>query len=257
MKDRLFVHLPYSQATRRLPELLEAGLQPEIALRGQDLDQINSHELRNLAALIRQAGVSSTLHAPFHDLNPGALDPLVSSVTRLRFEQCFEVAENLGSRLIVFHPGYERWRYGHRWALWLEESLKFWPPLIERATASGIRIALENVFDHEPTPLCQLLDRLGGPFFGHCFDLGHWNLFDRQGIEHWFSALGRHMIHVHLHDNDGSADQHLGLGAGTIELSGLIQRLYEQPRAPSMTLEAHEESALNLSLAYLEKLGLI
>jgi len=37
-----------------------------------------------------------------------------------------EIAELLAPKIVVFHSGYEKWKYGHRVDIWLEESLTTW-----------------------------------------------------------------------------------------------------------------------------------
>jgi len=257
MKERLFVHLPISSAGDWLPGFIHNRLCPEFALKAEDLDRPDLSHLDRIGRQLAAQQLRCTLHAPFHDLNPGALDPKVAEVTHLRFLRTLEAAQSLGAELVVFHPGYERWRYGHRPELWLEQSLKFWPEIIRRAQSANIRIALENVFDQAPDPLALLLERLGCAHFGHCFDIGHWHIFRQQELDDWLERLGPHLFHLHLHDNDGTLDQHLALGDGTIELSSMFDRLVFHDSRPSCTLEAHSRPVLERSLAYLRKRGLI
>jgi endonuclease IV len=87
--------------------------------------------LEHVAERFRSAGLSITVHAPFFDLNPGALDPYVFEATAIRCRQTLAAADRLGARLVVFHPGYEFWKYGGKDQLWLDASLEFWPPIIE------------------------------------------------------------------------------------------------------------------------------
>ncbi len=174
MSERLHVHLPYRNLEAGLPLVLDQGLQPEIAFRGPDLDAASLQELRGLGRRLAGAGLAVTVHGPFHDLNPGALEPLVWQATRQRFLQTLEAAAALGARLVVFHPGYERWKYGGQDHLWLEQNLLFWPPLLVVARQAGIKIAVENIFETVPATLVALFQAFPQADFGHCFDVGHW-----------------------------------------------------------------------------------
>jgi len=60
------------------------------------------------------------------DLSPGAVDNKIKEVTLVRFNQVFDIAEELCPASIVFHSGYEKWKYAFRVDIWLEESLKTW-----------------------------------------------------------------------------------------------------------------------------------
>lgn len=249
MPDRLHVHIPFRNLEAARPFLLENGLQPEIAFRGPDLDSAVPGELRETGRQLAAAGLRCTVHAPFHDLNPGALEPLVREVTRQRCTQALDAAAALGAALVVFHPGYDCWKYGGQDHLWLEKSLEFWPPLLARARQQGLVVALENIFEETPRTLADLLGAIDRPDFGHCFDVGHWRLFARTPLADWFAGLGRHLVHLHLHDNHGTSDAHLPIGEGDIDFAALFALLRGLPRRPSMTLEAHDRPALQRSLA--------
>jgi len=244
----LHVHVPYQQLEASIPFLVENRLQPEIAFKGSDLDRLTPDSIPRLGRQLADSGLGCTLHAPFMDLNPGSPEPLVYSATRIRFEQTLDAAEAFGAKLVVFHPGYDPWRYAGQDSLWLEHNLRFWPPLLERAARFGCMIALENIFERKTETLAALLNQLDSPQLGHCFDVGHWNLFSELPLSDWFSTLGPHLVHLHLHDNHGELDDHLPIGEGGIDFSSLFSQLATFPRMPSMTLEAHTRSDLLRSL---------
>jgi sugar phosphate isomerase/epimerase len=247
----LHVHVPFRQLEELLPFLLERQLQPEIAFKGDDLDHLDAHLLNRSAAKLANAGLAVTVHAPFLDLNPGAADPMVHEVTSRRYQQALEAAVRLGAQLIVFHPGYDVWRYGEQQLLWLEQNLRFWPPLLKVAASSGCIMTLENIFEPEPLLLARLLNTLSSPWLGHCFDIGHWHLFASVSMEDWFSALGGRLRHLHLHDNFGVKDDHLPIGEGSIDYAPLFAHLRTIPdqQRPSVTLEAHSRETLLRALA--------
>lgn len=248
MRELLHVHVPFRQLEATLSFLLENRLQPEIAFRGPELDQLSMNGLRETGRRLKGAGLAVTVHAPFMDLNPGALEPLVFAATRRRFEQSLDVAESLGARLIVFHPGYDPWKYGGQDHLWLEQNRLFWPPLLEQAAQAGCTMALENIFEVMPGTLAALLDGIDSALLRHCFDVGHWHLFSEVSLADWLAALGPRLSHLHLHDNFGKRDEHLPVGEGGIDFAALFSLLALLPQAPTMTLEAHSQEALLRSL---------
>ncbi len=243
MSDRLHVHVPCSLLEQNLDLLMKLRLQPEIAFKCEDLENPPTR-LLNCCSRLRDAGLGVTVHGPFMDLNPGALDPLVREATRQRFRQTLDLAAHCRARLAVFHPGFDRWRYGGRTDLWLAASLAFWPPLIEQAAAQGCLLVLENIFDEYPEPLATLIDRLDSQWLGHCFDVGHWNLFAKVSLSEWLDALGRRLVHLRLHDNDGVSDAHLPAGEGNIDFASLFRLLDALPQQLTATLEIHNRPAL-------------
>lgn len=254
--SQLHVHVPFRQLEELLPFLLERHLQPEIAFKGQDFEHLDEALLCRLADKLANAGLAVTVHAPFLDLNPGATDPLIHDVTFRRYRQALHAAAQLGARLIVFHPGYDVWRYGEQQQLWLEQNLRFWPPLLQMAAQSGCIMTLENIFEPAPLLLARVLNTFSSPWLGHCFDVGHWRLFASVSMEEWFSALGGQLRHLHLHDNFGTRDDHLPMGEGSIDFTPLLAQLAAIPREqrPSVTLEAHSKETLLRALAAISPL---
>lgn len=248
MHELLHVHLPLRQLKKRLRWLVKNRLQPEIACQGKELDNVDHSLLKSVSEQLSEQQLQVSIHAPFFDLNPGTHDPAIEMITRLRFNQTLDVAESLQAKLIVFHPGYDRWRYDKQPDLWHEQNLIFWPSLIERAEKINCVLTLENIFEETPETLSRLLDELDSPWLGHCFDVGHWNLFSETTLQDWFSRLGRHTRHIHLHDNWGKADEHLPIGQGNINFTTLFDQLAGMTPRASMTLEAHVLKDLKKSL---------
>jgi len=249
MLDNIHVHLPWRHFDKYLPFILEHRLNPEIALRGPDLDAADQVAFLDAGRILSREGLSVTLHAPFADLNPGALEPLVFDATLRRYRQALEVSNDLGARLVVFHPGYDRWKYGGNDHLWHDQNLLFWPSLLPLAEKYDCRMALENIYEEIPDTLVRLLDEIDSPWLGHCFDVGHSHVFGKVTITSWFKSLGHKMIHAHLHDNHGKADEHLPVGEGTIDFSTLFRLFAALPNPLTLTLEAHDPESVLKSIA--------
>jgi sugar phosphate isomerase/epimerase len=243
----LGAHLPLAQVDHHLARVLDLGLFPEIAIKGPELDALDQPLLKRTAQTLAAAGLRPTVHAPFFDLNPGALDPLIRQATSLRLGQALSVAGQLHARLMVVHPGVDKWRYPGLEQDWLALAGEFFPPLIARAQACDCRLALENIYEETPVALVRLVEGLDSEWFGHCFDTGHWHLFGRQPMAEWLEALGTKLFHLHLHDNHGQADEHLPLGEGTIDFRPLQRKLERMDSLPSITLEAHSPEHLSRS----------
>jgi sugar phosphate isomerase/epimerase len=178
-----------------------------------------------------------TIHAPFMDLSPGAVDSKVRAVTIERFSQIFNIAETLKPKVIVFHSGYEKWKYASKIDLWLEGSLITWKHLLPRAEEQGIRIAIENIFEDDPINLRFLMEKMGSQYFGICFDTGHFNLFSATPLEEWLQQLKPYIIELHLHDNNKSADNHRAIGDGSFDFDTLFSLMKDKNLI--YTIEAH------------------
>ncbi len=245
MPKRFHAHLPYTEVSRHLGRLQNLELPLELAVKAADLDNLDATVLQQLKEHLWPI----SLHAPFTDLSPGSPDPLIREATAHRFNQTLDLAEELEAHTIVFHPGYDRWKFGGRPTPWLDNSLSFWKPFVDRGAGMECQLVLENIFEETPDTLVSLLKAVDSPWFGHCFDIGHWALFGHSTLEEWFDLLGPWMTHLHLHDNHGVNDDHLPIGEGTIDFETFRSLLKKLPEEPTMTLEAHSPERLNRSLA--------
>lgn len=244
MHKLLHVHIPFGLWDRHFPLLQKHRLQPEIAFKWPDLDPALRPAVKQVANQLAAEGLAVTVHAPFMDLNPGALEPLVREATLRRWMQTLEVADILQARVVVLHPGFDRWRYGGQTRPWIDACLEFFPPLLEQAARQQCLLVLENIFEETPDSLAAVLKALDSPWMGHCFDAGHWRLFAKCSMAEWFSVLGPHVRHLHVHDNSGDRDAHLAIGEGDIDFSGLFKLVAHLHQPPTMTLEIHDCDSL-------------
>jgi sugar phosphate isomerase/epimerase len=247
------INVPFPLLAENLERILDFGLRPEIYFSGQTLDSLSWADIRRTSRELCRKNRSVTFHGPFLDLNPGAVDEKVRALTLLRFDQVLALVPLFRARAVVFHSGYDRWRYDNNVDLWLEKSLLTWKPLAERAEALSVKLAVENVFEDRPFSLAKLLSALDSPFVGYCLDAGHGNLFSRESPPAWLEPLGKHLLEIHLHDNSGRADEHLPLGEGTIDFAGLFAYLRKNRLDPILTLEPHLAEHLEPSLKALQK----
>jgi sugar phosphate isomerase/epimerase len=251
--EPIHIQMPYPLLTDYLEMLRKRRYDLEIYLSGAVLDQIEKQDIEKLVERL-DWNPKLTLHAPFMDMNPGAMDPMVRSVTQVRFRQILAVAAILKPRAVVFHGAYDRWRYSGRKDIWLENSIETWQKVMETAVKIGLRVAVENVFDEEPEALQMLIEKIDNPDFGFCFDTGHFNLFSKVTMEQWFESLGRRLVEVHVHDNDGKADSHWALGRGNIDFEKFFGLLNAHAPAPVLTIEVHDKDGIETSLAQVKRL---
>lgn len=252
--DLLHAHLPWLRCGEFLPRILDLGLAPEMAFKGPDLDTLSPGEIASVTRRLVTAGRRPTVHAPFFDLSPGAIEPRVRQITLERLSQALQAAGDLGAHLMVVHPGYDRWRYPNLAATWLDHATATFAPLVTLAEQLDCRLALENIYEEQSATLTSLAERLATPWFGHCFDIGHWQLFGKEPQDAWLKCITPRLLHLHLHDNHGQNDDHLPVGEGTIDFTPVRRLVPTLSAPPSITLEAHNPDDLQRSLANLNTL---
>ena len=253
-RANVFVHIPYADRNRYLPLVLRDRVNPELYLNTIDLLELDRTELKRVRDGLSLAGLSCTIHGPYMDLIIGAFDPEIRSITRKRILQSLEVASYLHAKTLVLHPGYTSFKYGEVLEMWLRNCEGLLAEVGPVAGKSGIMFALENTFESSPDVLCTLVDRLDPEVFGHCFDIGHFNVFAHGDLSSWLRRVKWRLVELHLHDNDGKSDQHLAIGEGTADFGSLFSGLAETLDRLVLTVEVHEESGVRRSLSALEKL---
>jgi len=252
MKGNLFVHVPYWKFSEVKEKLLEYLVPIEIYFCASDLDKTPLEKIKKDLSPLLEKGVYFTLHAPFMDLNLGSVDYKIRQVTLERFKELLPLLDFLKPKTLVIHSGFDKWRYGGAVKEWLQrasESLKELMGFLPE----DLKVAIENVFDEDPYVISSLIEMTSHPRLGYCFDIGHYLIFSKVKLSDWFDTLGEHLIEVHLHDNKGDADSHLGLGKGIAPLSeifGFIEKLHP---LPLLIIEAHSEEDVMISFEYLSK----
>jgi sugar phosphate isomerase/epimerase len=222
------------------------GLFPEIYLSGELLDALDEKDVARMVQW-REDGRGLTFHAPFVDLAPGGFDPRVLEITRLRFSQVMELAGKVGPVQIVFHPGFDEFRFAFREELWLENSLLVWGELLEDAQRVGTRVCLENVFDTRPDHLVKLREKLGKDL-GFCLDIGHFLIFSQVTLQEWLDGFAGGLSELHLHDNNGQRDLHQPVGEGTFDFKSLCCQIQAMDLDPVIVLEHHSHEDTTRSL---------
>lgn len=270
------VNLPLSYLANDpslLEELGKRGIAPELGLDALALTELSDSWHEELANHLALAELIPSIHLPFFDLRPASPDELILAATRLRLKGSFEVAMGYKPDCLVGHAGFDPALHQgdeEKRRRWLDESLATWK-VLEDIWPDHPPLYLENTRESDPTPLVRLLDHLTDHFEGSvgiCFDVGHWFSFaggarkeDILGdLDRWLETLGPYIGHLHLHDNSGEGDEHLGLGEGEIPLDSVLESLTRQGRYLgenlSWTLEPHTKDALETSLAWLEERNL-
>jgi sugar phosphate isomerase/epimerase len=158
-----------------------------------------------------------------------------AAVTELR--RCLEIFAEVGARWMNIHPdGYAPM---HDRPFSIERNLESLRELLESARRLGVGLMIENLPGgfNTPAQLGDLFDPL--PELGLHLDIGHANLrVDHNTTEAILKAYGARLRHVHLHDNKGgTADLHLPLGGGTLDVAEHVRALKAANYEGTITLE--------------------
>jgi len=158
-----------------------------------------------------------------------------ASVRELRC--CLEAFSIIGVRWMNVHP--DRHTPMHDRTFYIEQNLRTFEELMADTRRLGVDLMIENLPGdyNSALQLGELLDPL--PELGLHLDIGHANLqVSHNTTEEILEKYASRLRHVHLHDNKGgSADLHLPLGAGNIDLPRMVRALKRSGYDGTITLE--------------------
>lgn len=189
--------------------------------------QLNNETISEIKNIIETTDLVLTLHLPFSDLNLASLNHPIWKETIRQMSSCLERASDF-VELAVVHPG-------HLSPLGMQLPEMAWRQNIEGlqavcdvAAGMGIQVGVENmvnmqfIFGKQPGEVMGMIESLERENVGLTLDIGHANT--NGMVDEFLSDLSR-VIHVHLHDNKGKSDEHLGLGKGNVNWKKVIKKL--------------------------------
>jgi len=229
----------------------------EVGIDHYALDRFPREHFNVLARRLSGLGIATTVHAPFHELFPGAPDRLVREAALARLDAAFDLMGVFSPRSVVMHLNHENRRFGFVADDWFAHIVPAIERYAARARDMGAMLVLENVYEEEPSGMVRVLEALSGSGVYHCLDVGHLNAFSETGLDEWLDATGRHVRQFHLHDNDGSGDSHGPIGTGTVRFDRVAEFIGRMDERPVVTLEPHNEPDIWRTLDGMERTGII
>ena len=247
----LFIRVASERLARETPLLIKMKANPEIYIKAEKLREFTPKAIGDFAKILSVFS-SHTIHAPFMDVWPGAVDEDIRRLGLEQMQKIMEIATAWKSLLVVMHFNYDPLYYRQQFGQWLNRAAQFFQTLLVKR--DGPLIALENIAESTPYIALQLMKKIDRPRLIHCFDFGHHHVFARIPSEEWLFYLnpGRH-IHFHFHDNFGHNDDHLALGQGNINWLAAKAAIGSLNCPFSITLEPHSANILRSSIAYFQK----
>ena len=181
---------------------------------------------------------ASLLHAPYNELFPCAIDKKARGLAAYRYRQAIDIAKSYGSTKVVIHGGYHPRIYFPVW--YVEQSILFWKEFLK--DDPRVQIVLENVLEETPDMLLNIVKGVNDPRLRLCLDIGHANAYSQVPVMDWLELWAPYISHFHIHNNDGSADQHHALSEGSIPVKDLLIRSEQLCPDATYTLELMKDA---------------
>lgn len=112
--------------------------------------------------------------------------------------------------------------------------------LVGTAEETGVKLAVENLPPDCPGTevkhIVDILESVDSISLGVCFDVGHANI--TKNMIEFLETVGRSIITIHLHDNDGTYDMHLQPPYGTTNWRDFAEMIQDIGYSEPLTIEA-------------------
>ncbi|MEA5389616.1 sugar phosphate isomerase/epimerase family protein [Haloarculaceae archaeon H-GB11] len=175
-------------------------------------------DVEALRELRETAGVTYTIHAPYNDCNPGNLNEPLRKAMSERLVATLDLADAIGAGAVVTHGGAVRRSYPDRVQEHArEQAVRTIREAARHADEVEVPLCVENqrakakkrYNTSTPERLAAFLDDvdLDSEYLGVTLDVGH---AKATGVDYeaFVDRFGDGIRVAHLHDNDGTDDDH-------------------------------------------------
>jgi sugar phosphate isomerase/epimerase len=217
----------FAQMTQQLKKVQELTHIIEVVDDGTH--QLDNNRVAILAETAKTYDIKFSVHAPFADINVASPSKTMRIAALRRLKQSMQHAADLGAYLWVLHPGgksgISAFYPGEDWKQ-NEESIV---ELHDTASDLGLQVAMENLPEKymflmkTPEDFQRFYKETGITDIGIVLDTGHAYLEGQ--IQPFLQQMPNKIVHIHVSDNHGIIDEHLGLGHGKINWQAFTKTL--------------------------------
>ncbi len=206
-------------------------------------------ELRTVAERAAEVGIRMhSAHSPCGDYDLTALDDGKYAEALDVHLHCVEALAEVGVEYFVVHQvGGPSEQYPERY----DRAVEALSALCAEAETRGMKILAENFPAHPCAEVRRIVESVGSPDVGICFDVGHAHV-DGLSMTGEIEAAGDRLWSLHVHDNDGTGDQHLPPGWGTVDWAEVMRGLHDIGYCGPFMMEVMRERPEAAALSPLE-----
>ncbi len=234
-------------------EHIEIQLEPPIT--PPDIDHTTKTTILDS---LGSASVIPTTHAPYDDINLSSFKERIRRASLDILKECVDFTVEIGASILVVHGGSCSINQISKHDNAIQ---RFRASLLELAMYAhdrGVRIGLENKqigLDREvilfPDEHHEVVHEFADFDVGAVIDVGHANTAG-IALGEYFEQMQSYLIEVHLHDNNGTSDEHMTLGNGTIDFKSVLNMLDRIQFDGPVILELDTREDLESAIAFIE-----
>ncbi len=217
---------PFNRMVQQLAKMKMVNIE----LVDEGLHELNKQRVFSLNDLGNSYDLKYSVHAPFADINIASPSKPMLRVILRRLQKSIAHASALNAHVWVFHPGTKTGiSMFYPDMEWLQ-NCRSARLLFKIAEDYGVKIAIENM--PEPYPFVmrsveefkKFFEEVNEPI-GFALDVGHANLNGQT--EYFLRTFTNKITHVHVSDNVGRNDLHLGIGYGNVDWQRFTKNMKE------------------------------
>ena len=206
-----------------------AGFQSVMTWWGNEFIETDGLPKEKKPEVIRKNNlILENVHFPFSDINNIWIDSLNGQELLNNFIEYIDECKTHEIPIAVMHVS-----SGENPPPFNQLGLERFKRIIEKAEKENINIALENL--RKPEYLDFIYENIKSEKLKFCYDSGHENCFTPN--YNFLNKYNDKLVALHLHDNDGTKDQHLLPFNGTINWKNIMEKLRNIEYKGSLALE--------------------
>lgn len=169
--------------------------------------------------------------------------------------KCISIAKDLQAETMVVHstymPGLTAWKYKD----WLGCQVNLLGTLAAEAQKNDIVVVIENIVDHNPSSILDVINEVKAPNLKICLDFGHYNLIPTEiEILDWIDQIQEHLHYIHAHNNNGRYDSHNSLDNGSLDFEEILKRLMQLENVPKVAIETYSLDCARKSVDFIRNI---
>lgn len=224
---------------KNVNDLVEHGADKvELLMDGDKWDQ-SEMLFPQISSKLKDLSVEYTIHPPAWDINLTSENKAIREASYSEYMKAIQFASMIGASHVVIHPGFCFSPVFDK-KLAQQRATDYIKRLCEIAKPLNVKLAIENVgyngssifTQNEFISFLENMDEIAG----YLIDIGHAHL-NEWDIPQVLKDLKNRILALHIHDNDGTSDDHLPIGEGTIQWKEIFEAINELSTDCQLILE--------------------
>lgn len=241
---------------RELAEQLNTGIEISRFYDFYNIDDNYEKTLNEMKNVFSDFKQGLTVHAFFFNLSVVSRDKAIKEISIRRSEQSLRAALELKAETLVFHTGFNAFlKHNDSKKLFTENYIIFWKDFIKNFEKENLIAVLENVQEHDPDFINNIIKEVNSPNLKASIDTGHANIHSKLPVVEWIKGYNKNLHHMHLHNNFGDDDSHNSLLKGNIDFEEILKTLKNNNLTPQIVFEIFDKKSIIESVEYFNEIS--